>query len=1073
MGTSISSAAETSKLSDKVTAAGLGSPFSKRLIGSACALIALAWALLMVDLWHMRDQRIQQANEQASALAKAVEQRVMRTLRVTDQMLRLVREEVIARQAWNDHRSLTGLLEALSPNLDEILTVSFIAANGTSLAHSNPAIPVGRHYTGSDFFMFHTAGTGDDLYVEKPIIGPASGLRIFTLSRPLRDKSGRFLGIIVASVRADAIASEFSEFRIGKNGSIGFHHLPSYLIIARQPDFEATFAQGLEHQGLRTAISRSPQGTFEGEISSDGVKRLFAYRKIDALPLTITVGVAHADIDAALSKELAGYLAVILALTVAIGGGTALLLRAHRRELALREHIAEKEALFRAFFEAIPAGMCTLDREMRYCLVNPSMARINNKPLEDYLGRTVEEVHPALLDKLAPIHRDIVATGAEWRDIEFHGKRFDQPGTTGCWLASFFPIPDSRGEVDAIGCFVIDVTAQKQAEAELRRSETMLSTVLSIMPVGVWITDPEGRIVRNNAAGEMIWQGKRLVAPADYGEYKGWWADSGKPIASEEWALARAIRNGESSIKELIEIECFDGTRKTILNSALPMHAANGQLLGAIAINEDISDVQRAKEEMRISRDFFEQTFNIAPLGMAIADKAGRYIKVNRAMAKFVGYSEEELLSMTFMDVTHPDDLQLNVDLRAGILTGETSSIEIEKRYLRKDGSSVWAIMVATAICDKNGEPLYSIGQMLDIDRQKKYEQFLRESEARFRAIFDNAITGIAATDGDGVVCYFNEAFRAMLGYDAETLQNTNFAHFTHPDDLAREYRFLEEICTGDRDSYRMEKRYLRADKRVVWVDLSTSTIKDESGRIINLIAVVHDITEKVSAAQALSQSRQKLRALSAHQTRILEEDRKHIAREIHDELGQLLTALKMDVSLLRMKFGDIPALQEKTDEMRGLVDKTMAVVRDVSTNLRPAALDLGLLPAIEWLAEDFSARWGIPCVVEASGEIKLTELLSTTIFRVVQESLTNIARHASAHKVDITLRQDPRVLHLFINDDGCGFDMASTAKRKGFGFFGMRERVLSVGGKLRIDSTPGNGTTVTITLPLPSDTCQ
>lgn len=1024
--------------------------FSSRLLLAAGAAIALAWGLLGFDVWRLHTQRVESAELQAASLARAVEQRVTRTLRVTDQTLKLARDEIAAKRLWNDPAALTAALEKYSPHLEEIITVSFVLPDGLCIAQSNPAVATGRRYVDFDYFKFHSTHPADDPFVEPPFVGPASGQRVFTMSRALRGRQGELQGILVAGVRTDVIAREFAELRIGNNGSIGFHHLPSYRILARQPDHEETFGRDIGHAGLETALAKAPIGAFSGAISADRVERLFAYRKLEELPLAVTVGIARADINARLRDDLAGYLATMLILTLAIGGSAAYILRAHGRERRLQQSLLQKDALFRAFFDAVPAGMCTIDREMRYHLVNPELARINGKALADYEGRTVAEVHPGVLKPFADLHRQIFATGKIFHDVEFHGRRADDPETMGHWHAAFFPIFGHDGQVDAAGCFIFDVTAQKNAEAELVRTESLLSTVLDVMPIGIWITDPQGRVVRRNPA------------------------TAGHAGAANEPAVQLALREGKSTVGEMIDVEGGDGSRKTLLSSAIPLRDGAGSLLGAIAVNEDITPIRQAEEEMRISRDFFEQTFNAAPVGMAIADREGRYIKVNPAMEAFLGYSQDELLSMTYMDVTHPDDLATNVSLRKEMLDGDAAGIQMEKRYLRKDGRYVWATMIASRILDTQGMPLYTIGQMLDIDWRKRTEQSLRESEARFRAFFDNANTGIAATDENGYVSYFNEAFRSMLGYDDERLRAMNFSEFTHPDDVRAELQILDDICTGKRDSYRMEKRYLKADGSVIWIDLSSAAIRDAFGRITNLIAVVHDITESKEAALALAQSRQKLRALATHQTRVLEEDRKHIAREIHDELGQLLTALKMDISLLRLNFGDNPNLHRKSEEMRQLVDKTMAVVRQVATNLRPSALDLGLVPAIEWLAEDFSARWEIPCTVEAGdGEIILHDMLATTIFRVVQESLTNIARHAGATKVSINLTHDHRMLHLVVRDNGCGFDMVAAGKKKGFGFFGMRERVLSAGGQLSVDSAPGKGTTLSITLPMRKDIQQ
>lgn len=357
-----------------------------------------------------------------------------------------------------------------------------------------------------------------------------------------------------------------------------------------------------------------------------------------------------------------------------------------------------------------------------------------------------------------------------------------------------------------------------------------------------------------------------------------------------------------------------------------------------------VARFRRAKEEMRLSKEFFQSTFDAAAVGMAVADFDGRYIKVNQAMCEFVGYSEAELLGMSYHDITHPDDLADNVSARAQMLDGKLPKFQMEKRYVRKDGRVVWALMVVSEILDKNGRMIASVGQMLDIDTQKRAEQ-------------------------------------------------------------------------------------------------------------------------------ALLESRRQLRELSHHQKTLLEQERKHIAREIHDELGQRLTALKMDISLLRIGFGHNPELFRMAERMRELAEGTIDVVRQIASNLRPAALDLGLVSAIEWLLDDLQRRSEIRCRLYACDEeLAMDEARATVVFRLVQESLTNIARHAHARQVEVSLARDGDRLHLRVADDGCGFDPQPADKLRGFGLLGMRERVLALDGNLVFDSSPGRGTTVSIELPLAAE---
>lgn len=318
-----------------------------------------------------------------------------------------------------------------------------------------------------------------------------------------------------------------------------------------------------------------------------------------------------------------------------------------------------------------------------------------------------------------------------------------------------------------------------------------------------------------------------------------------------------------------------------------------------------------------------------------------------------------------------------------------------------------------------------------------------------------------------GTVFWSDESFR-IFGFAPGSVEPSYklFLDLVHPDDRDM-VKIHDQRSQETHIPYRVEFRILRPDEETRHVLAQAEFVRDRQGRVERMIGTNLDITERKQDELALLYSRQQLRAMAAYQEGLLEAERKHIAREVHDELGQLLTALKMDISLLRLRFGSDPALQRKVEEMRALVDRTIDVVRHVASNLRPAALDHGILPAIEWLAEDFSHRWEMPCEVAVQGrDIVLDDAQATAVFRVVQESLTNVARHAQASEVLITLGGDDSGLELRVRDNGSGFDPAVVRQVQGFGLLGMRERVLALGGSLRIDSALGRGTSVVIDLP-------
>ncbi|USX24189.1 response regulator [Oxalobacteraceae bacterium OTU3CINTB1] len=209
------------------------------------------------------------------------------------------------------------------------------------------------------------------------------------------------------------------------------------------------------------------------------------------------------------------------------------------------------------------------------------------------------------------------------------------------------------------------------------------------------------------------------------------------------------------------------------------------------------------------------------------------------------------------------------------------------------------------------------------------------------------------------------------------------------------------------------------------------------------------------------------LRELSAHRECAREDERKHIARELHDELGQSLTALRMQAALLRVRFGaDIPGLNEQVRGMTELVDRTIGVVRNVATCLRPTVLDLGIGAALEWLVDEFRRNSGLDCSLAlALGDGQLSERQAVAVFRIVQESLTNVARHADASETSVSLRLAATGCELEVEDDGRGFDPAR-ARPHSFGLLGIRERVLSLDGRLSIASGPGGRTRIVVQLP-------
>lgn len=346
----------------------------------------------------------------------------------------------------------------------------------------------------------------------------------------------------------------------------------------------------------------------------------------------------------------------------------------------------------------------------------------------------------------------------------------------------------------------------------------------------------------------------------------------------------------------------------------------------------------------------------------------------------------------------------------------------------------------------------------------------LLDKERKYRSIFENALGGIYQTSPEGRCITANNAFARILGYPSpgELIKKLH--------DIGRLYvkagRRAEFINLIQRDGIvtGFESEVYRKDGSSIWVSENALSVRNKSGKIICYEGIVEDITMRKKAEEELKTSREQLRNLSAYLESAREKERKHIAREIHDELGQSLTALKMDLSWMLKKFdGDQKALIEKTKSMLKLINSAANTVRRISGELRPGVLDdLGLTAAIEWQAGEFQRRTGIQCeVILDQDKTIISQEISTALYRIFQEALTNIARHAHATAVKIFLQMKHDEIALSINDNGRGIRQDKIDSTKSFGLIGIRERVRLLQGLAEIIGVRNKGTAVRVIIPL------
>jgi PAS domain S-box-containing protein len=342
----------------------------------------------------------------------------------------------------------------------------------------------------------------------------------------------------------------------------------------------------------------------------------------------------------------------------------------------------------------------------------------------------------------------------------------------------------------------------------------------------------------------------------------------------------------------------------------------------------------------------------------------------------------------------------------------------------------------------------------------------LRNAQKRFRSVFEYSAVGMALVSKDGHWIEVNKSLCEMLGYSEQELLATNFQLLTHPDDLVADLSNARKVFTGEVPFYHMEKRYIHKQGHVVWVTLTASAVPDASGKVSYGIAQVQDITVKKNVEAALGRDREELRSLAGRLITVQEEERKRIARDLHDDLSQRLALLCIDLDMLRQSLAGSAETAQQLERMRRETDELVVDMRRLSHQEHHPQLDLGFQHGVVSFCEDFSKKYGITMKLVHEGDLEqIPETVSFTLFRVLQEALNNVAKHSGADQVTVKLSVHGNRATLRVTDEGRGFEIG---RHRGLGLISMRERLRLVEGTMRVNSYPQRGTDVEVVVPIP-----
>jgi PAS domain S-box-containing protein len=469
--------------------------------------------------------------------------------------------------------------------------------------------------------------------------------------------------------------------------------------------------------------------------------------------------------------------------------------------------------------------------------------------------------------------------------------------------------------------------------------------------------------------------------------------------------------------------------------------------------------------EPQESDELLKSFFADSALGLSITDLSGRFVRVNPAYCLLIGYAEAELKACDFQSITHPDDLPKSMAKIEALLAGKISSCQIEERNVRKDENIIRVLHNISLGRDQGGQPSHLIRLSQDISTTEEghAQAALRISEERYRELFENAKDALYVHDLSGRYTSFNRAAEELSGFSRAEILGKHFSNFVAPGSLknARE-NLCKKLDMQGETTYEIE--LVRKDRSRVPVEIISRLIY-ENGEPVGIQGVARDITDRKRAQEALLYSRRLIEAQMA--------EKQVIARELHDEVGQILTKVRMNLQSLAGP--GPPELQPaRIDQSLAVVDEALKRVRELSLNLRPSVLDnLGLNSALRWYVDRYSQQSGVVADLQSDLEEdrRLSVELETACFQIVQEALTNIARHARATHVLVRLRCANGSLDLKVIDNGVGFNVDALIRDAppdmALGLRGMREGAIAARGHFQIESAPMRGTEVRASFPL------
>lgn len=728
--------------------------------------------------------------------------------------------------------------------------------------------------------------------------------------------------------------------------------------------------------------------------------------------------------------------------------------RAAQHQPAKAQAGIENSQVLKACFEQSPIGLSVTDLEGRLLEVNQAYCSIT--------GYTEAELHQER-DPETLIHFDDLPAAREQTRALIAGEipgfvlesRYVRKNGEILWAQNTVSlIWDEEGRPQNIVRLTQDITERKVGEASLQEAQAQLAGL------GSWSWDIN--------TGLMTWSDEL---------YRIFGLQPREIEPSFEAGIERVHPDDRDSVLQTLNRSLSTHEQYNLPNRII---TADGEIrvihvMGSVVTDEqetpvrmfglcrDITELEATKKAQKVAERKFRQIFENAGEGIFQSTPEGCYLTANPALARIHGFSSaEELIrsckdisSEIYVDPARREEFKRLLE-KHGVVRG------FEHQTFRKDGNRIWISVNARAVRDQAGRILYYEGTTQDITERKEAERAMRESEERYRELFENSKDALYVHDMSGCYTSVNRAAEKLSGYSREELIGKHFSSFLNP---AFEGHVLGQLRKKleDANETTYEAEIITKDGRQIPIEVSSRLIFG-NGVAVGVQGCVRDISERKRAQVAA-------RTYSRRLIEAQEAERRRISRELHDQVGQILTAVKMHLHSLQQSCSAPEMLSSIADNME-VIDEAVDQVRDLSVDLRPLLLDdFGLAVALRWYLDRQAKRCGIATEFmtrSLSEDDRFSSELETACFRIVQEAVTNVVRHARADRISVLLERTGSELVLLISDDGAGFDMnVLRSSTSTLGLRGMEERVQALGGSITIDSTPKIGTEICARFPI------